>query len=326
MTDHYETLGVARSASPEVIRAAYKAQIRTAHPDLGGTEQQSQRINDAYRVLSDPTSRAEYDRSLADEEQAPNGASEAPAPEPRSTNGSNPEPNTYSRRDGSEEHSPEPETRRRVQTWGITAHDWVVTGSAIGTFVGLVSAISVSAAPTGNPYVLLAALASAFICLPIRTRTVVIVSVGVLASCIVLVRDGATLWPVPVAYVSALVVHIASARSHNSRKKQEAFDRVTNLWSSAEHIPGCRVWFVEQTSNAGTITTVLLRDIDTDEARTCDLWGNILQGSYVAVNADSASGGSNVLAPAAVASHTDMNHYLRKMRRGRRSGRRRTHT
>lgn len=326
MTNHYDALGVAHTASPEVVKAAYRAQIRAVHPDLGGTEQQSQRINDAYRVLSDPAARAEYDRSLADEEKASNGPSEAPASEPRSTNRSSPESYTYSPRGGSEGHPSTPKTRARVRARGITAHAWVVTGSAIGTLIGLVSAMSVSASPAGSPYVLLAALASAFMCFLMRTRAVVIVSVGVLASCIILVRDGATLWPVPVAYVSALVLHVTNAHVRKLRNTRAAIDRAAQVWSRAERDPGCRVWFVEQISNAGTITTVLLRNIDTDEARTCELWGNIPQGAYVAVNIDTAMSTSTVLAPAAVASHTDMNHYLRKMRRGRRSGRRRTHT
>lgn len=63
---HYEVLGVARSASDEVIRAAYRVLSQKYHPDRNPRQQQQAhqamtQINEAYAVLSNPDKRWEYD-------------------------------------------------------------------------------------------------------------------------------------------------------------------------------------------------------------------------------------------------------------------------
>lgn len=70
--DYYEELGLARSASPEEIRQAYKNLARLLHPDQQAdgplrslAEVQMKRLNGIYEVLSDPARRREYDRGLA---------------------------------------------------------------------------------------------------------------------------------------------------------------------------------------------------------------------------------------------------------------------
>ena len=65
--DYYEILQVHPKAHPEIIKRAYRTIIRElhAHPDLGGSHQEAVLINRAYEVLSDPESRAEYDRFRA---------------------------------------------------------------------------------------------------------------------------------------------------------------------------------------------------------------------------------------------------------------------
>jgi len=71
--DHYRTLQVTRDADPEVIDRAYRALSRKHHPDLagaGGTEHSTEKmkaINEAYRVLGDPSRRAAYDATLVPE-------------------------------------------------------------------------------------------------------------------------------------------------------------------------------------------------------------------------------------------------------------------
>jgi hypothetical protein len=45
------TLQVAPDACPEVIKAAYRALACKLHPDLGGSEQAMQRLNEAYATL-----------------------------------------------------------------------------------------------------------------------------------------------------------------------------------------------------------------------------------------------------------------------------------
>src|SRR5688572_5944591 len=62
----YEILGVARSASNEEIRRAFKTLVKTAHPDhAGGDDVAHERfleIKAAYEILADESSRSAYDR------------------------------------------------------------------------------------------------------------------------------------------------------------------------------------------------------------------------------------------------------------------------
>jgi molecular chaperone DnaJ len=63
---HYETLGVARTASPAEIRDAYRRLARRHHPDsaAGRDPGAMTAINEAYRVLGDPARRAAYDAGM----------------------------------------------------------------------------------------------------------------------------------------------------------------------------------------------------------------------------------------------------------------------
>ena len=73
--DHYRVLQVSRDAEPEVIEKAYKALSLKYHPDVSPTAERSnatkrmQRLNEAYRVLSDARARERYDRTLAVEDR-----------------------------------------------------------------------------------------------------------------------------------------------------------------------------------------------------------------------------------------------------------------
>ena len=63
--EHYKALGVASDASAEEIKEAYLKLAFRYHPDRnpGSREatEKMQEINEAYRVLSDPVRRREYD-------------------------------------------------------------------------------------------------------------------------------------------------------------------------------------------------------------------------------------------------------------------------
>ena len=64
--DFYETLGVAKSASPDELKRAYRKLAMQYHPDRNsgdkGSEQKFKDINEAYDILKDDQKRAAYDR------------------------------------------------------------------------------------------------------------------------------------------------------------------------------------------------------------------------------------------------------------------------
>lgn len=60
----YETLGIAKSASSDEIKKAYRRLARKYHPDINkekGAEEKFKEINAAYEILSDSKKRAQYD-------------------------------------------------------------------------------------------------------------------------------------------------------------------------------------------------------------------------------------------------------------------------
>jgi curved DNA-binding protein CbpA len=59
--DHYQTLGVAKNATPDEIKKAYRKLAAQHHPDRGGDTAQFQKIQQAYDILSDPAKRAQHD-------------------------------------------------------------------------------------------------------------------------------------------------------------------------------------------------------------------------------------------------------------------------
>src|SRR5919198_1128247 len=67
--DFYKILNVSPSASAEKIRSAHRRLVKRYHPDLYSTDgdkaranEQLRQINEAYRVLSNPERRREYDK------------------------------------------------------------------------------------------------------------------------------------------------------------------------------------------------------------------------------------------------------------------------
>ena len=69
MTDYYETLGVARNATPNEVKVAFRRLAQQYHPDVSedpeGTQERFVRILESYEVLGDADKRRTYDLSLA---------------------------------------------------------------------------------------------------------------------------------------------------------------------------------------------------------------------------------------------------------------------
>ena len=64
--EFYDILGVAREASADEIKKAYRKKAMELHPDRHGgdkaKEAEFKKLNEAYSTLSDPTKKANYDR------------------------------------------------------------------------------------------------------------------------------------------------------------------------------------------------------------------------------------------------------------------------
>ena len=64
--DYYEVLGIAKGASEDEIKKAYRKQAKKYHPDLHPgdkeAEEKFKEVNEAYEILSDANKRARYDQ------------------------------------------------------------------------------------------------------------------------------------------------------------------------------------------------------------------------------------------------------------------------
>ncbi len=70
MDDPYTLLGVARNATPEQVKSAYRKLARSLHPDLNPGNKQAEekfkKVSAAYDLLGDPAKRARFDAGEID--------------------------------------------------------------------------------------------------------------------------------------------------------------------------------------------------------------------------------------------------------------------
>src|SRR6185437_4852076 len=61
--DHYEILQISPNAEPETVQRVYRMLAQRYHPDNQetGDDTRFREVTEAYRVLSEPTMRAQYD-------------------------------------------------------------------------------------------------------------------------------------------------------------------------------------------------------------------------------------------------------------------------
>lgn len=84
--DYYQVLKVGRTATRQEIAHAYRALMRLYHPDVddGGSEASRRgstgllEVMEAFSVLGDPRTRAEYDKKLSEWAARRSGPKEVP--------------------------------------------------------------------------------------------------------------------------------------------------------------------------------------------------------------------------------------------------------
>jgi curved DNA-binding protein CbpA len=59
--DLYETLGVAKDATKDVVKKAFRRKAKEHHPDAGGDAKQFHAVELAHRILTDEEKRRDYD-------------------------------------------------------------------------------------------------------------------------------------------------------------------------------------------------------------------------------------------------------------------------
>ncbi len=77
-SDPYAILGVARDATPDQIKSAYRKLARQYHPDVNpndpSAEEKFKEVSTAYAILSDPEKKARYDQyGVTDDQAGPSG-------------------------------------------------------------------------------------------------------------------------------------------------------------------------------------------------------------------------------------------------------------
>jgi curved DNA-binding protein CbpA len=153
VTDPYRALGVPRGATEADIKAAHRRLAKRYHPDAtGGDSNRFLKVQEAYRVLSDPLLRREWDAAHAGPVRADRAAAPRPRrartarhqpdaapdsradPGPASGGDGDPDRDTAGRGDAQEEAARRTASGRprsaRAYTWTATEVPWWEEGTA----------------------------------------------------------------------------------------------------------------------------------------------------------------------------------------------------
>ena len=90
----YEILGVTRTATADELKRAYRARLRSSHPDTGGDAKQFHAVQRAWELVGTPEARADYDRGRPSSSSTGGSQSYAARPGAASSN-SRPLARTY---------------------------------------------------------------------------------------------------------------------------------------------------------------------------------------------------------------------------------------
>lgn len=69
MIDPYVVLGVRRGDSDDEIKGAYRRSARESHPDVDGSDEQMQMVNEAYETIKNAAARALFESKLTPAEE-----------------------------------------------------------------------------------------------------------------------------------------------------------------------------------------------------------------------------------------------------------------
>ncbi len=124
---HYDNLQVSETASPEVIRGAYRYLSQKWHPDKNPDRREeatriTRVINAAYEVLSDPQRRKEHDDWIAAQRKA-----DTPKPPPRDAESKN----TDATPGAPPQAQPTTPEQSSLPVAGTMNHEWAWTASLV---------------------------------------------------------------------------------------------------------------------------------------------------------------------------------------------------
>ena len=284
--NHYETLGLTQTASEKEVVQAYRALIRTWHPDIAGPSgaEKTAAINFAYDVLRDPVNRRDYDRSLAParEPEPAQASPRTPAP-PRNSAGRRPRVPVHL-------NTSLPNARRLLIA-ACAGAALIVAGGAVMTQFW------------GSPFspVLAASLVAGGVASLglFHSRAVKLAQLAVLL--VPALCTASFFYPAVTEYLSgwflaagtvvsagiALLRYAVRARGKNQQAKRAAaaWEKILD----AEHTGGTIFWVADVAASGPRQCDVLLQRMTDDTPNvTMLLWGLCRQGDWIVVS-DSAA-------------------------------------